>query len=168
MTRQLILIRHAKAGDAAVDRDRPLAGRGAAEAPAIGRWLTHLRLTPDRVVLSPALRARQTWELAAAELGPTAEPVPDDRVYRNTVGDLLAIIRETPAEVSILAVVGHNPSIQDLAVTLDDGRGDDSGRRDLTAKYPTSGVAVFAVDDAWAEARSATLTSFATPRQRLG
>jgi phosphohistidine phosphatase len=163
-TRQLVLIRHAKAGAGAVDRDRPLADRGIAEAPAVGRWLTRRRIAPDRVVVSPARRARQTWELAAAELGPTAEPVSDDRVYRNTVEDLLEIIRETPAEVTTLAVVGHNPGIQDLAIALDDGRGDDSDRRELTTKYATSGVAVFDVSDSWARVGSATLTSFATPR----
>ena len=31
-------------------------------------------------------------------------------------------------------------------------------------KYRTSGVAVFDLSDSWAEARSATLSSFVTPR----
>ena len=163
-TRQLVLIRHAKAGEGAVDRDRPLADRGVAEAPAVGRWLAQRRIAPDRVVVSPARRARQTWELAAAEVGPTAAPVRDDRVYRNTVEDLLDVIRETPAEVTTLVVVGHNPGIQDLALALDDGRGDDAGRSDMTTKYPTSGVAVFDVSDPWAGVSSATLTTFAAPR----
>ena len=88
----------------------------------------------------------------------------DDRVYRNTVEDLLEIIRETPAEVTTLAVVGHNPGIEELATALDDGRGDDSSRRELATRNPTSGVAVFDVGDSWAQVRSATLTSFATPR----
>jgi phosphohistidine phosphatase len=162
--RQLILIRHAKSGDGAVDRDRALADRGVAEAPAVGRWLAQRRIAPDRVVVSPARRARQTWELAAAELGPTVEPAHDDRVYRNTVEDLLEIIRETPAEVTTLAIVGHNPGIQELAIALDDGRGDESGHRKLTTKYATSGVAIFDVSDSWAVVRSGTLTSFATPR----
>ena len=87
-----------------------------------------------------------------------------DRVYRNTVEDLLEIVRETPAEVTTLAIVGHNPGIQDLAIALDDGRGDDAGRRELTTKYRTSGVAVFDVSDSWAGVRSGTLTSFAAPR----
>ena len=163
-TRQLVLVRHAKAGEGVVDRDRPLANRGVAEAPAIGRWLAARRIAPDRVVVSPARRARQTWELAAAELGPTAEPVFDDRVYRSTAEDLLEVVRETPSEITTLAIVGHNPGIQDLAILLDDERGDDAGRRDLTTKYRTSGVAVFDVTDSWAEVRSGTLTSFAVPR----
>jgi phosphohistidine phosphatase len=163
-TRQLVLVRHAKAGGGPVDRDRPLAARGIAEAPALGRWLAQRQIAPDRVVVSPARRARQTWDLASRELGPAAEPVFDERVYDNTVEDLLEILRETPAQVTTLAVVGHNPGIQDLAVALDDGRGDDAGRSELTTKYRTSGVAVFDVSDAWAELRSATLTSFAAPR----
>ena len=163
-TRQLVLVRHAKAGEGAVDRDRPLADRGAAEAPAVGRWLAQRRIVPDRAVVSPARRARQTWKLAAAELGPAAEPVLDERVYRNTVEDLLEILRETPAEVTTLAIVGHNPGIQDFAIALDDGRGDDGGRKELAAKFRTGAVAVFDVDDSWAEVRSATLTSFAAPR----
>jgi phosphohistidine phosphatase len=163
-TRQLVLVRHAKAGEGAVDRDRPLAVRGVAEAPAVGRWLAQRRIAPDRVVVSPARRAQQTWELAAAELGAAPQPVLDDRIYRNTVEDLLQIVRETPAEVTTLAIVGHNPGIQDLAIALDDGRGDDADRRELTTQYRTGGIAVFDVGDSWTQVRSATLTSFAAPR----
>jgi phosphohistidine phosphatase len=163
-TRQLVVIRHAKAGEGAVDRDRPLAERGVAEAPAVGRWLAQRQIAPDRVVVSPARRARQTWELAAAELGPAAEPVLDDRIYDDTVEDLLEIVRETPQEVTTLAIVGHNPGIQDLAIALDDGRGDEIGRTELRIKYRTGGVAVFDVSDSWADVGSATLTSFAAPR----
>jgi len=163
-TRQLVLVRHAKAGEGAIDRDRPLADRGVAEAPALGRWLARQRIVPDRVVVSPARRARQTWDLAAAELRKAAEPVLDDRVYDNTVEDLLEILRQTPAEVTTLAIVGHNPGIQELAIALDDGRGDDAARTELATKYRTNGVAVFDVSDPWTEVRSATLASFATPR----
>lgn len=159
-----MLIRHAKAGEGAVDRDRPLADRGVAEAPAVGRWLAAEGIVPDRVVVSPARRARQTWELAAAELDRTTEPVLDERVYRNTVEDLLAVIRETPADIAVLVVVGHNPGIQELALALDDGRGDGAARAQIASKYGTSGVAVFDLGDSWAEARSATLSTFVTPR----
>lgn len=164
MTRRLVLVRHAKAAQEGVDRDRPLARRGRTEAPGIGRWLAEQQIVPDRAVVSPARRATQTWQLAAAELGPTPQPELDERVYRNTVDDLLAVIRDTPAAVSTLAIVGHNPAIQDLAIAFDDRDGDADGRRELVNKYPTSGVAVFAVADPWAAASAGTLISFTVPR----
>jgi phosphohistidine phosphatase len=165
-TRRLVLVRHAKAASEGVDRERPLAERGMAEAPAIGRWLAERQVVPDRVVVSPARRARQTWELAAAELRSAAEPVLEDqRVYENTVEDLLEVVRETPAAVTTLAIVGHNPAMQELAVRLDDGRGDAAGRKELTRKYRTSGVAVFAVKEPWAEVRAGTLDSYGAPRE---
>ena len=163
-TRRLVLIRHAKAAQGTADRERPLAERGTAAAPAIGRWLAGRRIVPDRVVVSPARRARQTWELAAAGLPGAAAPVLDERVYDNTVEDLLELIRETVAAVDTLAIVGHNPGIQDLAVALDDGRGDDGARAELSGKYRTGGVAVFSVADPWAELRAGTVTDFAVPR----
>ena len=163
-TRRLVLVRHAKAAQEGADLDRPLARRGTTEAPVIGRWLAEQRIAPDRVVVSPARRARQTWQLAAAELGPAAEPELDERVYDNTVEDLLAVIRETPAALSTLAIVGHNPAIQELAIAFDDRDGDADGRRKLAEKYPTSGIAVFAVADPWAAASTGTLVSFAVPR----
>jgi phosphohistidine phosphatase len=163
-TRRLVLVRHAKAGEGSADRERPLAERGTAAAPAIGRWLADRQIVPDRVVLSPARRTRQTWELAAAGLPGAAAPVLDERVYDNTVEDLLEVVRDTPAAVGTLLIVGHNPGIQELAVTLDDGRGDDTARKELAGKYRTGGVAVFAVTDDWAEVRAGTVTDFAVPR----
>jgi len=162
-----VLVRHAKSvTGGAADSERPLAGRGVADAPAIGRWLAERALVPDRVVVSPARRARQTWELAGAELAAAPEPVLDERVYDNTGESLLAVLRETPAGVGTLVLVGHNPSMEQLALALDDGRGQAEARHALAQKYPTSAVAVFTVDGEWAAvgAGDGTLASFALPR----
>jgi phosphohistidine phosphatase len=163
-TRRLVLIRHAKAGEGEVDRDRPLAHRGIREAPEIGRWLADQELAPDRVVVSPARRARQTWERAATGLAGAPEPVQDERVYDNSRAALLAVVRDTPDGVRTLAIVGHNPGMQDFAISFDDGTGDEAARRDVTGKYPTGGLAVFTVEDPWSRAETGTLTAFATPR----
>ena len=74
------------------------------------------------------------------------------------------MIRETPAAVATVAIVGHNPAVQELAMAFDDGTGDADGRRELAEKYPTSGVAVFAVTDPWAVTEAGTLLSFVVPR----
>jgi phosphohistidine phosphatase len=160
-----VLIRHAKAADAPVDRDRPLAGKGERRAAAIGSWLEQAGLLPDRVVVSPARRASQTWELAGAQLALDLQPTLDERIYDNTVETVLEAIGDVPDEVQTLAVVGHNPSIGELAFVLDDGVGNASARRTLHAGFPTGAVAVFGVDVPFAELGPgiATLEDFAVP-----
>jgi phosphohistidine phosphatase len=167
MTRQLILVRHAKAADdGPSDLERPLAPRGRRDSAAIGRSLAQSGIAADRVVVSPALRARHTWDAAQAELGDEVDTVIDDRVYDNTVAALLDVIHDTPDSVHALVVVGHNPSIGELAGALADSEGDSDARRELAAGYPTSAVAVFDLPGGWAEVHphSATLSSFETPR----
>lgn len=178
--RRLVLVRHAKAGPhEGADVERELAPRGRRDARAVGEWLAAQELEPDRVVVSPAVRARQTWEAATVGLSaqvssrpqrvatPRVEPVVDDRVYENTVEDLLAVVRATPDAVATLVVVGHNPSVSALAITLDDGAGEAGARRQLTLGFPTAGVAVLDLGaSTWAQAAAAacTLAAFAAPR----
>ena len=109
--RRLLLIRHAKAADGPVDVDRALTGRGRGQAAAIGTWLADAGFAPDRALVSPARRAAQTWEQAAAHLGAAPEHEVESRIYDNTVEALLAVIADAPDGVQTLAVVGHNPSI---------------------------------------------------------
>ena len=45
------------------------------------------------------------------------------RIYDNTVEALLEAIRKSHEDVRTFAVVGHNPSIRELAGVLDDGQG---------------------------------------------
>ncbi|MCW2576341.1 MAG: phosphohistidine phosphatase, SixA [Modestobacter sp.] len=137
-----MLVRHAKAADGPVDADRPLTEQGARHAAAIGTWLEQAGFVPDRLLVSPARRAVQTWE-AAGRLLQGPRPIVDPRIYDNTVEALLAAIGETPEDVRTLAVVGHNPSIGELTAVLDNGQGNPAARRDVEAGFPTGGVAVF-------------------------
>ena len=164
--RRVLLVRHAKAAEGAVDLERPLTHKGARQAAAIGSWLEQSGLVPDRVVVSPARRAAQTWEAAGAVLAPPARPpIVDARIYDNSVEALLAVLQETPEDVQTVALVGHNPSIGELAAVLDDGQGKASARRDLAAGFPTGGVSVFSVAGPFAaiEPGGATLRDFTKP-----
>ena len=135
--RVLVLIRHAKAvADAPSDVQRPLAGRGHRDAAAAGKWLAELGITPDLVVTSQAVRARETWEeigLASA----VQDVQIDERIYENTVADLLAVITDVTDDVQTLALVGHNPSMHGLAITLADGNGDQEAESAIRSDYPT-------------------------------
>jgi phosphohistidine phosphatase len=161
--RRLLLIRHAKAAAGGPDVDRPLTEKGARRAAAIGTWLEQAGLVPDRVLVSPARRAAQTWEQAGAVLAvPTTV---DERIYDNTVEALVAAIRETSEDVRTLAVVGHNPSIADLTDVLDDGQGKPAARREVDSGFRTGGVAVFTLAAPFSgiEPGAATLTDFTVP-----
>ena len=112
-----------------------------------------------------SVAAGETWIHASSVLAAGSDTIVDDRIYANTVDGLLWVIHDTPSEVQTLVLVGHNPSMAELAGSLDDGRGDAGARAELDRSYPTSGVAVFTVHTPWPqiEAGSATLTHFGAP-----
>ncbi len=163
---RLLLIRHAQAGDAPVDRDRPLTAKGARNAAAIGSWLEKAGAVPDRVLVSPAVRAAQTWAAAAASVAPELPPTVDERIYDNTVEALFTVIGEVGDGVPTLAVVGHNPSVGELAAALDDGEGEPAAVRELRHGFPTGAVAVFDCATAFADLApgGARLTAFGVPK----
>jgi phosphohistidine phosphatase len=168
--RRLILLRHAKSDwpDVA-DHDRPLAGRGRRDAPAVGRWLGRAGYVPDAVVCSTALRARQTWDLAAAALAsvvPGASPPVryEPRVYEATVLGLLMLVREFSDDRHTVLIVGHNPGVAELAVGLVAPRSPGP-----PVGFPTAAVAVLGMPGPWASAGpgQARLIDFAVPADML-
>jgi phosphohistidine phosphatase len=163
--RRLLLIRHAQAATGPVDADRPLTEGGARQAAAMGAWIAQAGLVPDRVLLSPARRAVQTWEQAMTALGVGLQPVVDPRIFDNTVEALLTAIQETPEDVRTLAVVGHNPSVGELAHVLDEGRGSPAARSDVDAGFRAGSVAVFLLATPYAALTpgAATLRDFRAP-----
>lgn len=117
-------------------------------------------------MVSPAVRARQTWEQVQTELVAAVPLVIDDDIYRNRVELLFELVQRMPAELGCLALVGHNPAMAEFGYLLDDGAGDPAARAELLAGYPTSAVATFGLETEWDElvAGAATLLSFAVGR----
>lgn len=115
---RLVLLRHAKsAWPDVADHERPLGPRGLRDAPAAGRWLRDAGCLPALVICSTALRARETWTLAAGQLGIEVPVLFDERVYAAEPEDLLEVMSEVPEEVRTLLLVSHNPGLADLAVS---------------------------------------------------
>ena len=160
--RTLLVLRHSKSAypEDTADVDRPLSDRGRRDAAKAGRWLLDQGLTPDLVVCSTAERTIQTWDLVSDQLSWAGEPGLvryDPRIYEASPGDLLTVVQETPDEVSILALVGHNPGSAELASAL-------TGQRGLS--FPTSAVAVIGIGGGWAgvSAGSGSLATLWTPK----
>jgi phosphohistidine phosphatase len=167
--RRLMLLRHAKS-DWSVggqrDHERALAARGRAAAPLIGAYMAHHGLKPDKVLVSTARRARETWDLVAPAFGQKLDVSVDERLYEANPKALLTPLRAVDAGAHSLLIVGHNPGLQELASLLM-ASGDVDARQRLLEKFPTAALAVIDFQiDAWSELtpHSGRLDRFVTPR----
>jgi phosphohistidine phosphatase len=171
--RRLLLLRHAKTEHDAPsgrDQDRRLDDRGRRDAAEIGGWIGQHPPFPDAVLVSTAVRTRQTWEIAWEAMKhlvpqPRIETLP--QLYGADPAQLLQTIHDaSAADPQRLMVIGHNPGMHELALALT-GSGDAAGRKALAENLPTSGLAIFsfAVDD-WADVafRRGRLVQFISPK----
>lgn len=164
---RLMLLRHAKSNWPAgvADRDRPLAARGREAAPLMGGYLAEELLLPDLVLISPARRTVETWELVAPMLPEKPATQYEPRIYEARTSALLDVVQETEPAVKTLLMVGHNPGFEELAQSLT-GHGDRYAAARMSQKYPTCGLAVldFAIED-WRDVaeRGGRLDRFVTP-----
>jgi phosphohistidine phosphatase len=166
---RLMIFRHAKAEKSAPgmrDRDRPLAPRGLKEAPRMGAFMARHKLVPRHALVSPSRRTRETWDGLAGALPGSIPVFYEDRLYDATPEAIVAVIKETPADIRALIVIGHNPGLHETARLLI-ASGDVEARERLNEGLPTSGLAVidFAGDD-WEKihASGGRLERFVTPR----
>jgi phosphohistidine phosphatase len=102
----------------------------------------------------------------AAELESPPKEELESAIYDNEVEGLLELVRATPDDIGSLLIVGHNPSIEELAGQLDDAGGDPVIRHRMADGFPTSGYAVLTTSDSWRAVGPGTLRleSFVTPR----
>jgi phosphohistidine phosphatase len=117
---QLFLLRHADAGDPAVwdgpDASRPLSPKGERQSERLGRFLAGIGFRPDAIITSPKLRASQTAELVAQQLGVGVRL--DERLGSGVdLAALEGILRDAN-DPSRAVLVGHDPDFSDLVEAL--------------------------------------------------
>ena len=116
--KQLLLLRHAHAEDALpaqADIDRPLSLRGRAEALDASQCVAAAGLRCEAVLTSPALRARETAVILAAQLDLVADLWVEQGLYMGSPEALLAPLRSCPNGLQTIVMVGHNPGLGELA-----------------------------------------------------
>ena len=116
---ELILWRHAEAEDTSPDMDRMLTKKGRNQASRMADWLNPRLPQPARVLMSPALRTAQT----AHALGRTCEEVLALSPGASVDGILAAT--GWPDADGCVVVVGHQPTLGQVAVRLLTGQGGD-------------------------------------------
>jgi phosphohistidine phosphatase len=149
--RRLILLRHAKTeprSEGGDDPSRRLTERGRSESATMASVLEGAGYAPDLVLVSPATRARETWDWMAATF-PKARVEMRKGLYDATPEEIEEELAQETAGAATVMVVAHNPGLQELAVnTLVDSGGSHSDIERLSAGFPTAAAAVFAIDEA--------------------
>ncbi len=113
---ELILWRHAEAAPGDPDAARPLTARGRRQAQAMARFLGP-RLSKDlRVIASPARRTQET----ARALGRSLETV--DALAPGCDAATCLAASGWPESGRPVLVVGHQPTLGEVAARLVDGR----------------------------------------------
>ena len=110
---RLILLRHAKSDWAAgsfSDFDRPVSVRGRRDLPVLARALTPFLDGDCHVLCSPALRARQTFELAKP-FWPICKIDFIDMLYGCGIPELEQVVKGIKNKKACVIVIGHNPGL---------------------------------------------------------
>ena len=177
MAKVLWILRHAKALEepppGGSDRDRLLAPRGEREADGLGEALRSHYLdvaAPTSVVTSPAARTRATAERVFGNLTPSIPISLEHRLYSATPDDALEIISEFPEDMDVVALVGHNPTVQILSLDLvKEESGDDAHPGSL--RYPPGTLSIVSLPiSSWSDIYwgLGTLELFVQPERSKG
>jgi phosphohistidine phosphatase len=117
---RLILLRHGKAESDAMsgqDFDRALTDRGRRDTVITCQAMADAGLHPNLVLVSPALRAKQTWEAAATIFTRTLfKQVP--ALYEITPAQIRDLAKAEGRVARTLMIVGHNPGLGALSMEL--------------------------------------------------
>jgi phosphohistidine phosphatase len=125
------------------------------------------RIAPVLVLCSSAARTRETLERIRPSLGEEVEVRIEDGIYDASASDLLDLLRGVAPGAESVMVIGHNPALQELALTLA-ARGPELER--LGEKFPTAALATLTFAGGWEElaGAAAELMAFVTPRELAG
>ncbi len=144
---RLAILRHAEAVPLAEagDLERPLTPSGRDMSERMGRYFRDTKLEPDLVLVSPARRARETFEWlqqgAAEKFKVDVAPA----LYNASSETLEAIVAAVPKEVKFLLVIGHNPGFAEFANALA-GKGKKAELAKMREHFPTPCLALIDFD----------------------
>lgn len=117
---ELYLLRHAQAGDRdtweASDELRPLTEKGRRQAERLGRHLAASGFAPDAILSSPLVRARETADIVAGQLGRPVrlETRLGEPLDLETVDAILSDAGDPRRPV----IVGHDPDFTEVLSVL--------------------------------------------------
>ena len=146
--KKLILIRHAKSDWGNIhqkDFDRTLNARGMRDAPFMAHILKEYVPHIDKIISSPANRAKTTCNFFTEEFEYPKENITYNQgIYEDGQKTILTILSQLDNSINTVCLFGHNPDITSTATYL-------SGER--IDNIPTCGIISINFDfDDWSQA----------------
>jgi len=115
----LYLVRHAKSSwdeEGLPDEERPITPKGIKKTLRVIAFLKDRDIKIGRILSSHAVRARETARLLALGLKyPEKQILIDRKIYDGYYDRILDVIYGSPDEIDSMMIVGHNPTITQLA-----------------------------------------------------
>lgn len=157
--RYIWVIRHGKSAAAEpgqADYERALNKRGEKDGKAMRTWLAQQANPAKWVWSSPAVRAKLTAGFVTTAFSATF--VEESSLYLASADSVLDTLRATPADVTSVAVVAHNPGLTYLVNML--------GKEPITDNLVTFGTALFETTQDWSNLapHQAEFVSLTTPK----
>jgi phosphohistidine phosphatase len=121
----IYFLRHASANHydpAGNDDKRPIDKTGEQQSHDVGRALAALDLKLDAIISSPLMRAMQTAEIVAAELGHKDKIATDSALRSEASYEQFEDLLARNGKKNAIMVVGHNPSMTEFLLQLLSGR----------------------------------------------
>ncbi|MGI9381842.1 MAG: SixA phosphatase family protein [Methyloligellaceae bacterium] len=122
---------------------------------------------PELILCSSTARTRQTLETVLPAMGEEVKVRYDRGIYHGGLVALTNRLRRVPEEVTSVMMVGHNPALQTLAISLANG-GDAKALARLETKFPAGALATLVRKrDHWQdlEPGACELHSLVVPRE---
>ena len=150
--KRLFLLRHAKSSwddPGLEDHERPLAPRGRRAVEILGQHLRDNGIRPVQVLCSTSRRTRETLEGVA----PGGETSIEAELYQADAEQVVQRLRRVSDDVESVMVIGHNPTLQIIALRLSEAgtNGEGSHRAQISQKFPTGALATLSFECQWSE-----------------
>ena len=100
------------------DYDIQVTKKGLKDIENISKKMKDNKVEIDLLVASPAVRTQQTAEIIAKNLNYTKNIMYNEVLFQAFVNEVIESITYTFDNVNSLMIVGHNPSLTALGVTL--------------------------------------------------
>lgn len=147
MSFRLIVMRHAKSDwdVGAPDFDRPLNGRGRANAAVASEYLREIEV--DLALVSPAARTQETWQRLELDVPMRSDPSLYHASSATIAGSIAAAVGQDFSGKTLL-VLAHNPGCGELVERLVDSVPAQFDRYEVD-RFPTAAIAVIEFANGW-------------------